>query len=92
VVPQINKKEKEMMNKKEERTIKVILKELHRRLPKNNNEGFLPSEEVSHAIEYLTSRLYVDSTFGFEDDLHESLETGWKPIPFVPRTKQTISE
>lgn len=86
-----------MMNKKEERTVKVILKELHRRLPKNNNEGFLPSEEVSHAIEYLTSRLYVDSTFGFEDDLHKSLEkaareTGWKPIPFVPRTKQTISE
>ena len=44
------------MNKTEIKAVKTILVELYRRLPKNNNEGFLPSEEVSHAIEYLMDR------------------------------------
>tara|TARA_R110000824_G_scaffold148_3_gene533 strand:- start:550 stop:675 length:126 start_codon:yes stop_codon:yes gene_type:complete len=39
------------MNKKE--ATEIVLDELSRRLPKNNNEGFLPSDEVTKAIAIL---------------------------------------
>ena len=48
------------MNKKDKRAIRVVLKELHRRLPTNNNKGFLPSKEVSEAMEYLGIKAFED--------------------------------
>ena len=39
------------MTKKE--AIEIILAELDRRLPKTSKDGFLPSKEVSEAIELL---------------------------------------
>ena len=44
------------MNKKDRKAITVVIEELSRRLPLNNKEGFLPSQEVFEAIEYLVAK------------------------------------
>jgi hypothetical protein len=41
------------MKTQERKAVKLVLDELHRRIPKSSKEGFMPTEEVLGAIKYL---------------------------------------